>query len=88
MQNMSTFRTFQMYVDFCTCMLHIICTFIHMIREMATYFMHLESNLYVSVFQVICSVVGHYVDKVSEHLPDLVGELEQVYTLCDIFESQ
>ena len=31
-----------------------------------------------SVFQVICSVVGHYVDKVSEHLPDSVGELEQV----------
>lgn len=30
-------------------------------------------------FQVICSVVGHYVDKVSEHLPDSVGELEQVH---------
>jgi hypothetical protein len=29
---------------------------------------------------VICSVVGHYVDKVSEHLPDSVGELEQVCT--------
>ena len=30
------------------------------------------------LLQVVCSVVGQYVDKVSVHLPDSVEELDQV----------
>ena len=29
--------------------------------------------------QVICSVVGHYVDKVCEYLPDCVGDQKQAW---------
>ena len=41
--------------------------------------------LSILILQVICSVVGHYVDKVSEHLPDCVGELEQVCTALHVY---